>query len=150
MSIVTLSEAKLHLRVDGTDEDTLIQALLNASEKSASLWMGRNIYADQNALGTAKTAAPALLTTATSAYTAASTAADAISDDTESEIAQESADDAYLTAQEAYRMASYGIVIDDMIRAAVLLTLGAFFESREAGDIPQGARSLLQPYKAYR
>lgn len=150
MSIVTLSEAKLHLRVDGTDEDTLIQALLNASEKSASLWMGRNIYADQNALGTAKTAAPALLTTASTAYAAATAAAEAISDDTESAIAQDAADDAYLSAQEVAKMTNYGIVMDDMIRAAVLLTLGAFFESREAGDIPQGARSLLQPYKAYR
>lgn len=150
MSIVTLSEAKLHLRVDGTDEDTLIQGLLNAAEKAAALWMGRNIYADQNALTTAKDAAPALLTTATAAYTAASTAAESIADDTESAMAQESADDAYMGAQEVYRLASYGAVIDDMIRAAVLLTVGSFFESREAGDIPQGARSLLQPYKAYR
>lgn len=150
MSIVTLSEAKLHLRVDGTDEDTLIQALLNAAEKSAALWMGRNLYADQNALTAAKTAAPSLLTTATSAYTAATTAAEAISDDIESAITQEAADDAYASAQETSKLTQYGIVIDDMIRAAVLLTVGAFYESREAGDIPQGARSLLQPYKAYR
>ena len=37
MSIVMLAEAKLHLRVDGADEDTLIQTYLDAAEAAAGV-----------------------------------------------------------------------------------------------------------------
>ena len=45
MSITTLAEAKLHLRVDSNTEDTLIQIYLNASEKSISNYLARTLYA---------------------------------------------------------------------------------------------------------
>lgn len=45
MSIVTLAEAKLHLRVDTDDEDTTIQIYLDASEVSAANYLNRVIYA---------------------------------------------------------------------------------------------------------
>ena len=45
MSITTLAEAKLHLRVDSNAEDTLIQIYLNASEKSISNYLARTLYA---------------------------------------------------------------------------------------------------------
>jgi hypothetical protein len=45
MSITTLAEAKLHLRVDGTAEDSAIQIYLNAAEKSISNYLGRVLYA---------------------------------------------------------------------------------------------------------
>jgi hypothetical protein len=45
MSITTLAEAKLHLRVDGTAEDSNIQIYLNAAEKSISNYLGRVLYA---------------------------------------------------------------------------------------------------------
>ena len=44
MSIVTLAQAKLHLRVDGTDEDTLIQVYLNAAERSIANYLNRELY----------------------------------------------------------------------------------------------------------
>lgn len=40
---VSLSEAKLHLRVDGTDEDTLITALITAATETAEQITGRAI-----------------------------------------------------------------------------------------------------------
>jgi uncharacterized phage protein (predicted DNA packaging) len=45
MSITTLAEAKLHLRVDGSEEDTLLQLYLNAAEKAASNQLNRALYA---------------------------------------------------------------------------------------------------------
>ena len=45
MSIVTLAEAKLHLRVDGADEDTLLQTYLDAAEAAAAQYLNRALYA---------------------------------------------------------------------------------------------------------
>jgi len=44
MSIVTLSQAKLHLRVDHSDEDTLIQLMIDAAEASVSNYLNRSLY----------------------------------------------------------------------------------------------------------
>lgn len=49
MSIVTLATAKAHLRVDTSDEDTLIQLYLNASEISANNYLARTIYVTEQA-----------------------------------------------------------------------------------------------------
>ncbi len=45
MSITTLAQAKLHLRVDHSDEDTLIQMYLDGTEKATANYLGRNLYA---------------------------------------------------------------------------------------------------------
>ena len=45
MSIVTLAEAKLHLRVDGADEDALVQTYLDAAESAAEQYLNRALYA---------------------------------------------------------------------------------------------------------
>lgn len=44
MSITTLAQAKLHLRVDHNDEDTLIQIYLDGCEKAVSMYLNRNLY----------------------------------------------------------------------------------------------------------
>ena len=44
MSIVTLAEAKLHLRVDGAEEDTLIQSYIDAAESAAQQYLNRALY----------------------------------------------------------------------------------------------------------
>lgn len=45
MSITTLATAKLHLRVDHSDEDTLIQIYLDGCEKAVANYLNRNLYA---------------------------------------------------------------------------------------------------------
>lgn len=156
MSFVSLAEVKLHLRVDGTDEDALIGIYINAAEQAAIKAMDRGVYADDTALNAAKTAAPAALTDATSAYTAAVTAADAMGDATEQAAALQVAETAYMRAQVAYRQVFDGIVVNDQIKAAVLLTVGHLFANREdvvvgasVSALPHGADCLLQPYKVY-
>lgn len=156
MSFVQLAEAKIHLRVDGTDEDALIGLYINAAEQAAVKAMDRGVYADGTALQTAMTAAPAALTTATAAYTAAVTAADAMTDTTEQTAALQVAETAYMRALVAYRQAFDGIVANDQIKAAVLLTVGSLYAQREdvvvgasVAALPNGADCLLQPFKVY-
>jgi Phage gp6-like head-tail connector protein len=45
MSIITLSEAKAHARIDGNDEDAIAQVYLDAAEQSAAQFLNRAIYA---------------------------------------------------------------------------------------------------------
>lgn len=53
MSLVDLEAAKLHLRVDGEDEDAIIQIYLDAAEQAAIDFLNRNVYVDQDALDAA-------------------------------------------------------------------------------------------------
>ena len=156
MSFVTLAEAKIHLRVDGTDEDALIGLYINAAEQAAVKALDRGVYADGTALQTAMTAAPAALTAATAAYTAAVAAAEAVTDTTEQTAALQVAEAAYMRAQVAYRQAFDGIVVNDQINAAVLLTVGSLYSQREdvvvgasVAALPNGVDYLLQPFKVY-
>jgi hypothetical protein len=104
MSIISLSVAKLHLRVDANDEDTTIQLYLDAAEQMASNYLNRNLYANTGAQG---------------------------SDDD-------------------------GLVMNDVVKAAVLLHCGTLYGNREsvsqqAGnymvELPMGTKFLLDPYR---
>ncbi len=157
MSFVTLAEAKIHLRAtDGTDEDALIGLYINAAEQAAVKALDRGVYADGTALQTAMTAAPAALTAATAAKEAAIVAAEAMTDADEKAAALQVAETAYLRALVAYRQVFDGIVVNDQIKAAVLLTVGHLYANREdvvigasVAALPNGADFLLQPYKVY-
>ena len=156
MSFVQLAEAKLHLRVDGTDEDALIGLYINAAEQAAVKAMDRGVYADNTALQTAMAAAPAALTAATAAKEAAVTAAEAMTDADEKAAALKAAENAYMRALVAYRQVFDGIVVNDQIKAAVLLTVGHLYANREdvvvgvsVTALPAGVDCLLQPFKVY-
>lgn len=109
MALVTLEQARLHLRVDETEEDSLIALWINAAELSAQSFLGRNVYTDQDELDAAVNAGTA-------------------------------GDDP--------------MVVNDLIRAAILLTVGHLYANREdvaAGvsfaKIPVGAEYLLMPHR---
>ena len=156
MSFVQLAEASLHLRVDCTDEDALILLYISAAEQAAINAMDRGVYADSTALQTAIAAAPAALAAATSAKEAAVAAAEALTDADEKAAALKAAENAYLRAKVAYRQVLDGIVVNDQIKAAVLLTVGHLYANREdvvvgasVSALPNGADHLLQPFKVY-
>lgn len=156
MTFVTVAEAKLHLRVDGIDEDALIGLYINAAEQAAVKALDRGVYADNTALQAAMTAAPPALTAATAAKEAAITAAQAMTDANEQAAALQVAETAYMRAQVAYRQAFDGIVVNDTIKAAVLLTTAHLYANREdvvvgasVAALPNGADCLLQPFKVY-
>lgn len=100
MTIITLEVAKLHLKVDTTDDDTMIEIYLGAAERAAMDYCNRTIYG-----------------------------AEGVGSDLD------------------------GVVINDAIKAAILLNLGHLYVNREGVDtvqkqeLPLGIRSLLQPYR---
>ncbi|ARU04750.1 hypothetical protein CCO03_08730 [Comamonas serinivorans] len=47
MNLVTLEQAKEHLRVDGNDEDDLIQLKLDAAHEQAVQYLNRSVYDTQ-------------------------------------------------------------------------------------------------------
>ena len=156
MTFVTLPEAKLHLRVDSADEDALIAVYITAAEQSAVSLLDRGVYVDGTALTAAKAAAPGALDTACAAYDAAIEAAEAMTDDALQAAATQTAENAWLKACVTYRQTMDGMVVNDTIRAAVLLIVGHLFANREnvvagvsVAQLPNGAEWLLQPYKVY-
>ena len=101
MTIITLETAKLHLKVDTTDDDTMIEIYLGAAERAAMNYCNRTIYEGDESMGS----------------------------DLD------------------------GVVINDAIKAAILLNLGHLYVNREGVDtvqkqeLPLGIQSLLQPYR---
>lgn len=157
MALISLAEAKLHLRVDGSDEDTTLAIYIAAAEASTVQFIQRKIFATSGDLTTAIAAAPAALSSATTTYTAAVAAAQALTDSTEQTLALSAAEYAYSVAQEAYRWTMAGVVVDDTLKAAILLHLGTLYENREAVvagsyvavELPLGLKHLLAPYRVY-
>ena len=156
MSFVQLAEAKIHLRVDGTDEDALIGVYIGAAEQSAIALLDRGVYADGTALGVAKAAAPGELDTAIAAYESAIAAAEALADETAIAAAIQAAGNGLLRAKVAYRQAMDGMVVNEAVKAAVLLIVGSLYAQREdvvvgvsVAQLPNGAEWLLAPYKVY-
>lgn len=156
MSLVTLESAKLHLRVDTSDEDALIAVYITAAEQSAVSLLDRGVYVDGTALTAAKAAAPGALETASAAYDAAIEAAQAMTDDALQAAATQAAENAWLKACVTHRQTMDGMVVNEAIRAAVLLIVGHLFANREdvvagvsVAQLPNGAEWLLQPYKVY-
>ncbi len=156
MSFVTTSEAKLHLRVDSADEDSLIGVYITAAEQMAIALLDRGVYADGTALGVAKAAAPGELDTAIAAYESAIAAAEALADETAVAAAIQTAGNGLLRAKVAHRQAMDGMVVNEAIKAAVLLIVGSLYAQREdvvvgvsVAQLPNGAEWLLAPYKVY-
>jgi len=156
MSFVTLAEAKLHLRVDGTDEDALIGVYITAAEQWAMSFLDRGVYADGTALGVAKAAAPGELDTAIAACESAIAAAEALADETAKAASIQTAGNDLLRAQVAHRHAMDGMVVNEAIKAAVLLIVGSLYTQREDAvvgvsveQLPNGAEWLLAPYRVY-
>lgn len=155
MSLVTLAQAKAHLRVEESGEDALIQSHIEAAETVAFHYLNRNVYADQSALTTAISGTAAALSAATAAYITAVESAATISSDVEAGIALDAADMTYQAAQQNAKRTYAGIVLNDAIKSAILLLVGHLYLNREAGtdkaisEIPFGVYALLQPFRVY-
>jgi len=150
MSLLTLSQARAHLRIDGTASDADLLLKIEAAERSAVEYLGCNVYEDDTDLARAIAAVPAMLSAAKSAYDAAYAVAVAIDDADLSLIEQEHALSVYSRAVNAATRTRNGVVVNELILAAMLLILGWLYETREdATEMPRAARDLLHPYRCY-
>lgn len=157
MSLVTLAQARLHLRHDsGTSEDSLIQTWLDVAERQIMEYLNRSVYEDQATLDAAIAAASATLTTARGVYEDAIEALDAmdLTDNAEYDLRKEAIEVTYADAQRAYTMAVNGMVVNDSIKAAILLLTAYLFETRSpafsmhlAQEFPTTLRHLVVPWR---
>lgn len=150
MPLVDVATAKRELRaLDAEDAD--ITRRLTAAEEQVTLFLGRNVYADKAALDAAILAAPAALATASTAWQTAVDAALALEVETERILGQTDADSAYRDAQEAYRRARRGMVVNESIKTAILLIAASLWEHRGDEDgiqgIPPAAERLMFPWR---
>ncbi|MFD0669717.1 head-tail connector protein [Ramlibacter sp. MAHUQ-53] len=153
--LVDLTTAKLHLRIDGSAEDAILPLWVGAAESAAVQYLNRNVYADADALSAAVAGVADALATATATYDAAIAAAKLLGSQVEQDLAAAAALYELAKAATSARMTRSGIVINDSIRAAILLTLGHLYENREdvvvsnavAASLPMGSQYLLQPYR---
>jgi hypothetical protein len=154
MALVDLPAAKAHLRVGAGYPDEQVAPYLSAAEMLAVKYLNRGVYTDDAALQAAITAVPAALLAAGVAYSAAITAADAVTDPVARCADRDYAHQVYREAQTAARQARAGIVMNDLIKAGILLTLGHLFENREdvvagasVASLPNGSKHLLTPFR---
>ena len=147
---ITLAQAKEHLRITDTDGDTDLTLKIAAAERSAIEYLQCNVYADQTALDTAIAAVPATLAAAKATYDAAYLAAVAIVDVDLSLMEQAYSMTTYMRAVYAATRTRQGVVINELIQSAILLTLGWINETREDGEaLPRAAQDLLSPFRCY-
>jgi len=156
MMLVTLDQVRAQCRAND-DEDDQITLYANAAEAAAIAFLNRNVYTDADALKAAIDGVPEAMATANAAKQAAYDAARGLEDATACCIACEAADYAYGLAVENARRTYAGMVVNDYIRAAVLLIAGHLYRNREevvigtsavgAVQLPVGAYTLLWPYR---
>lgn len=150
MPLVDVATAKRELRaLDADDAD--ITRRLTAAEEQVTLFLGRNVYVDQDALDAAVAAAPDALAEASTVWQTAVDAALALEVETERTLNQADADSAYRDAQEAYRMTRRGIVVNESIKTAILLIAASLWEHRGDEDgiqgVPPAAERMLWPWR---
>lgn len=152
--LLTLDQAKAHARIDGIVEDADITIKLNGAELAAVSYLNRNVYADQLALDAAIADVPAALTAARTAYESDMSAAELIENDVERSFAELIAEEKYCKVQTQAKRTYQGMVLNDHVRAGILLIFGHLYANREdvvtgvsVTALPNGAHALLRPYR---
>jgi len=148
MPLITLAQAQAHLRGDFDEADLTLK--IAAAERSAIEYLQCNVYADQTALDTAIAAVPAMLSAAKAAYIIADAAADALTDYDMALDGKAHAMSLYMRAVYSATRTRQGVVINELIQSAILLTLGWLNEVREDGEaLPRAAQDLLSQFRCY-
>jgi hypothetical protein len=152
MPVITLDQARAHLRVEPDYPAEQIQAYIAGAESAAAKYLNRTVFPDEGARDAALDAIPAALAAAQVAFDSAVAAADGIVDPTARQATIDVARARLTDAQSAAIRDMNGIVSNPSIVAACLLTVGHLYANRtdvvvgaSVAELPNGARSLLRP-----
>ena len=131
-----------------------VLAVASAAYEASLAAIPASITTTENTYAAAITAAGLIVNSVNRAAAVAAADAALIVDKIEIETAAVTAQMNYTAAQTIARETRAGMVITDMVTAAILMTLTDLFESRGntvigtiVASLPFGSRSLLQPYR---
>lgn len=154
MPIVTIEQARAHVRVEDDYPAEQLQAAIDGAQDAAQAYLNRAIYEDQEALDTARAGYAAGIGEAAQARDDALAAASQINDPVERCAAIEMANLQHREAVAAADRCIHGIVVNPSIKQAILLRIGSYYAIRADGvvgatvaELPMGAQSLLRPYR---
>lgn len=151
MSLIDLAIAREHLRVESDYPESQVAIYLNAAERLVAEFLNRRIYADADTLAADIAANPAAITAFRAAYDAATDAAAALEDADAQYEALQHARRVYAAAKASAREIYDGIVVNEALKAAILLTMTSLHENR--GDesapaaLPRAAIELAFPFR---
>lgn len=152
MPVITLDQARAHLRVESDYPAEQIQAYIAGAESAAAKYLNRSVFQDETARDAALDAIPATLAAAQAAFDASVAAAQVIADPTAHHATIDVARARLTDAQAAAIRDMHGVVANPSIVAACLLTLGHLYANRtdvvvgaSVAELPIGACSLLRP-----
>lgn len=151
MGLITQDEAMAHCKADSADA-SLVTLYAGAAEESVIEFLNRMVYPDQAALDAALTAVPTEDAAARQTYLDAVEAAAALEDVFDRERAVDAATIAWRAAKWRYMAIYQGMVVNQSIRAAILLRLGHLYRNREEMvdgrlELDPAIQTLLLPHR---
>lgn len=152
MTILSIEEARHHLRVEPDYPQEQVTPYLEGAEELAQLYLNRRVYATPEALQAARQTVPGALQAAADTRRQAVEAAHAVQECAARSMVIVEAEEAYRRETDELRRILRGMVITPNIKTGILLTLGHLDENRETvargisvTDLPKGAEYFLWP-----
>lgn len=152
MTIITIEEARHHLRVEPDYPQEQVLPYLEGAETLAQQFLNRRVFASQAELDDARQAMPAVLEAAALARDQAIADVAELTDCAARDMLKAQAHEVYSAVLAEQRRIVLGMVITPNVKSAVLLALGHLYASREAvvvgaipADLDIGVYTLLWP-----
>lgn len=147
LNFLTLDEARTHCKADGEDDD-LIALYAEAAEQDAVSSLNRELFKSADDLQAAIAALPAAMATARQDRDTALAAADELADPCERAEERGYALSAYQDHRFRWSQIRNGIVIDAMLKGAMLMTTAHSYQNRANVVAGQGAAAVQVPMNA--
>jgi hypothetical protein len=155
MKLITLAQARDHVKADG-DDDELLTAYCNAAEAHCARLANRSLFATTTEKNAAVATVGTRMAAAYTAYDAAILAAEAHDDCRVGAMLAAAANTALTDATTACERDVHGLALDaaadaaglpanDAVKAAILLLVGHYYATRPAVITGQGASAIEVP-----